>query len=279
MRSWKWFCQEVVSETWLAECSSHLDADRQTAALQSSQPYHNHQHARKKRKVNRLKLKDEGVASLSATHTPNDDEEDALSSPATLKTEARQRLQSLSTFQFSLLRHAMRFPSANRIVYSTCSTHWEENEGVVWRILQSDECQRGRWKILKRGVGQGVLASWERRGMKMRDINGKDEARGGAEEEEESGAMVECEKISNGSDEDADSDYSFTDACIRCAKYDGEGVMGFFVVAFVRSDDRAEDEAENEYRDRSDNARRNTSDEGESMDGGEEEEWKGLSDA
>lgn len=45
--------------------------------------------------------------------------------------EDNDRLYKLCGLQFKLLSHAMRdFPSAKRIVYSTCSLHQDENERV-----------------------------------------------------------------------------------------------------------------------------------------------------
>lgn len=48
-----------------------------------------------------------------------------------------QRLKSLSNFQAMLLRHALKFPSVRRVVYSTCSIFEQENELVIHDVLQS----------------------------------------------------------------------------------------------------------------------------------------------
>lgn len=45
------------------------------------------------------------------------------------------RLRSLANFQAMILNHALSFPSAKRVVYSTCSVHKEENEEVVCEVL------------------------------------------------------------------------------------------------------------------------------------------------
>ncbi len=66
------------------------------------------------------------------------------------------RLQQLSRFQIKILKHAARFPSLRRLVYSTCSIHAEENEKVVQEILFS--CPH-----LK--IAEGVLPNWHRRGL------------------------------------------------------------------------------------------------------------------
>ncbi len=47
-----------------------------------------------------------------------------------------KRLQNLANFQTSVLRHALSFPAAKRVVYSTCSIHQEENENVVQDVLR-----------------------------------------------------------------------------------------------------------------------------------------------
>ncbi|NXX80975.1 NSUN5 methyltransferase, partial [Urocolius indicus] len=47
-----------------------------------------------------------------------------------------QRLRALAAFQRRALAHALRFPALRRLVYSTCSLHSQENEDVVWAVLQ-----------------------------------------------------------------------------------------------------------------------------------------------
>lgn len=47
-----------------------------------------------------------------------------------------ERLQALAGFQRKVLRHALSFPALQRLVYSTCSLHQEENEDVVGAVLQ-----------------------------------------------------------------------------------------------------------------------------------------------
>lgn len=41
------------------------------------------------------------------------------------------RIEGLARFQEAALRHALRFPALQRLVYSTCSLHARENEDVV----------------------------------------------------------------------------------------------------------------------------------------------------
>lgn len=50
-----------------------------------------------------------------------------------------ERLQALSRFQRKMLAHALKFPALQRLVYSTCSVHQEENEDVVLDVLQQWE--------------------------------------------------------------------------------------------------------------------------------------------
>jgi putative methyltransferase len=48
------------------------------------------------------------------------------------------RLKKLSTFQIKILNHAMSFPSAKYISYSTCSVYMTENEYVVSKVLKTN---------------------------------------------------------------------------------------------------------------------------------------------
>lgn len=47
----------------------------------------------------------------------------------------QQRLRRLAAFQKRILRHALSFPGARTVCYSTCSTHQEENEDVIAAVL------------------------------------------------------------------------------------------------------------------------------------------------
>lgn len=55
-----------------------------------------------------------------------------------LETQEDGRLQSLAAFQLRCLNHALQFPHVQRVVYSTCSVHSEENENVVSASLQQN---------------------------------------------------------------------------------------------------------------------------------------------
>jgi len=76
--------------------------------------------------------------------------------------EQEERLSKLATFQLKVIKHAMRFPRVQRIVYSTCSTHAIENEHVVHEALRSEEAALRSFKLTSPGE---VLPSWHRRGL------------------------------------------------------------------------------------------------------------------
>ncbi|NXC86852.1 NSUN5 methyltransferase, partial [Cercotrichas coryphoeus] len=56
--------------------------------------------------------------------------------PGEEAASSAERLQALSGFQRRVLNHALSFPALQRLVYSTCSLHQEENEDVVQAVLQ-----------------------------------------------------------------------------------------------------------------------------------------------
>lgn len=71
------------------------------------------------------------------------------------------RLEKLAAFQFKIVKHAMSFPKANRVVYSTCSIHPQENERVVVDLLSDPELKKMGWTL---DVRENVIPLWERRG-------------------------------------------------------------------------------------------------------------------
>ncbi|KAA0704117.1 putative 28S rRNA (cytosine-C(5))-methyltransferase [Triplophysa tibetana] len=71
-----------------------------------------------------------------------------------LEPQEDKRLQSLAAFQLRCLNHALQFPQVQRVVYSTCSVHSEENENVVSACLQ----QNPGFRLVH------LLPSWPERG-------------------------------------------------------------------------------------------------------------------
>jgi 25S rRNA (cytosine2278-C5)-methyltransferase len=123
-------------------------------------------------------------------------------------TPDQSRLRKLSAFQRRLLLHAMSFPSVNKIVYSTCSHHPEENEQVVKAILK----EMTNWRVLTRAQQPEGLRDWHRRGIR----------------------------------EECDSD-EISEGCIRCEK-GTDGTIGFFAVGFVRENGDLHEEPMEENR-------------------------------
>lgn len=85
-----------------------------------------------------------------------------LESEADSPDANEERLQKLASFQLLMIRHAMKFPSVQRIVYSTCSVHATENEHVVREVLKTEECRAGKFRLAPRDM---VLPTWKRRGL------------------------------------------------------------------------------------------------------------------
>ncbi|EGO58011.1 hypothetical protein NEUTE1DRAFT_63451 [Neurospora tetrasperma FGSC 2508] len=129
-------------------------------------------------------------------------DDDGVAIPVSSQADLEARIASLASFQLTLLQHAMSFPAAKRITYSTCSIHAGENENVVLRALASDVAKRRGWRVLKRQE--------QVEGMRRWDVRGEAEAM----------TLEEGE---------------VRDAVIRAYyRDDGRGVMGFFVAGFVR---------------------------------------------
>jgi putative methyltransferase len=147
--------------------------------------------------------------------------EDSNPEETPIEDKTTERLTALSTFQFRILTHAMRFPRARKITYSTCSIHFEENEGVVARALAADVAKKGGWRILGREYQVAGLKNWTRRGVWEAEKVGEDvELTPGQQEE-------------------------ICESCIRCEKGTNEGTMGFFVAAFVRDSGWEQDAVSN----------------------------------
>lgn len=129
--------------------------------------------------------------------------------------ELKTRLAALSEFQTQLLVHALKFPSARKVTYSTCSIHAEENEVVVKKALESEVAKERGWRIQTRDQ--------QIRGMKEWPVRGSLDA--------------------------CDGDKTLADACIRANKGDEHGTMGFFLAGFVRDQKPASDLADQFLRD------------------------------
>ncbi|KIW86825.1 uncharacterized protein Z519_12611 [Cladophialophora bantiana CBS 173.52] len=123
------------------------------------------------------------------------------------------RLLKLSKLQTKIVEHALSFPAAVRVTYSTCSVHVEENEAVVSRVLSSEIAKKGNWRLLRREEQVCGLREWAHRGMHM-----------SADAANCSPSLIEADR----------------EACIRCNPGDDEGTMGFFVCCFVRAPPRTQ---------------------------------------
>lgn len=126
------------------------------------------------------------------------------------------RLAALQTFQLKLLVHAFTaFPTARKIIYSTCSIHTEENEHVVLRALTSPAANEGEWRILRREEQVDGARRWGIRGNLDAAVDVMADLLGN-----ENGKKIHPDEI--------------VDACIRCEKGTMEGTQGFFVAGFIR---------------------------------------------
>lgn len=137
-----------------------------------------------------------------------DDEDDAVPDEQEefmAKEELQTRLAKLSSFQFQMVKHAMSFPGAKKIVYSTCSIHAEENERVVIDLLLDKAVQEWGWKVASRTE---VVPSWPRRGK-----------------------VEEFEEVFR--DGSAHDPQQLAEGCIRALPKE-DGGIGFFAVCFVR---------------------------------------------
>ncbi|KAJ1875705.1 hypothetical protein LPJ55_000517 [Coemansia sp. RSA 990] len=81
----------------------------------------------------------------------------------------QERLQSLAEFQAAVILHAMQFPKVERISYSTCSVHEEENEAVVAQVLASQNA-------FTLAPADQVIPSWPRRGLQTAGLSAEQAA-------------------------------------------------------------------------------------------------------
>ncbi|KAL4806725.1 S-adenosyl-L-methionine-dependent methyltransferase [Aspergillus unguis] len=161
------------------------------------------------------------------------------------------RLVKLSNLQTLIVTHALSFPSARRITYSTCSIHLLENESVVARVLESDVAKRRGWRVLRRDEQPAGLRKWGARGVaeEKADIPGNP-------------GDGQSDKVELAEEE--------LQGCLRCWPGDEEGTGGFFVVGFVRDGEDEDQEVDN-----GSHAGESVRDENED---GDEDEWEGFSD-
>ncbi len=153
------------------------------------------------------------VANVAVADPSNDDEE-TNQVPEQDGKKLQARLTALAGFQLRLLERAMAFPAAQRITYSTCSVHDEENEHVVVRALQSDVVRDRGWKILPRSAQVAGLQKW--------NIRGRPKAVERASQLEQIFPETRLSDVAEG--------------CIRSIKNGEDGTMGFFVAGFVRDE-------------------------------------------
>lgn len=115
-----------------------------------------------------------------------------------------ERLNKLAGFQFKIMKHALSFPGAHKVVYSTCSIHPHENERVVVDLLNDAELKALGWRLAPRSV---VIPSWERRGWDQEFSSICD------------GDEKKCAEMAGG--------------CVRSVPKE-DGGIGFFAACFVR---------------------------------------------
>jgi putative methyltransferase len=166
-----------------------------------------------------------------------------------------ERLTKLSNLQTRIVEHAMAFPAATRITYSTCSIHLIENESVVSRLLASEVAKRRGWRVMRRDEQPEGLRAWRHRGVRT-----ENQSADGSPAQD--GVQTSEVKVDL-SDEDLEG-------CLRCWAGDAEGTGGFFVAGFVR-DETQSDELEGPQEVHEDQDENGVEDE-------DEDEWSGFSD-
>ena len=82
--------------------------------------------------------------------------------PADASELPQERLDKLAALQTKLLLHALSFPNAKKVVYSTCATSVTENEAVVSKVLAT----RPGWKSVS------AMESWHRKGIEFQGEDG-----------------------------------------------------------------------------------------------------------
>lgn len=132
--------------------------------------------------------------------------EDNREEEETIEDIDTDRLNKLASFQYTIMKHALSFPSARKVVYSTCSIHPHENERVVVDLLMDETIKQQGWTLAPKEV---VIPSWPRRGW-----------------ESEFTAL---------SGDDPEKRAELAGGCVRAiAKEDGG--IGFFAACFIKKD-------------------------------------------
>ena len=175
-----------------------LPFDLPSAESSTTQPVHSKKRKRKYPVFSKETTSDEAGNAATLNPKPEDKNE-----------QSQARLVALSKFQTKLLIHAMTFPKARKITYSTCSIHAVENEVVVSNALQSEVARNAGWRLLVREEQVAGMRNWSVRGEAdfFRDSISKDE--------------IMAKELA--------------EACIRCNMGTSEGTQGFFVAAFIRN--------------------------------------------
>ncbi|EAW07138.1 rRNA (cytosine-C5-)-methyltransferase RCM1 [Aspergillus clavatus NRRL 1] len=131
------------------------------------------------------------------------------------------RLTKLSNLQARIVEHALAFPAAIRVTYSTCSIHLIENEAVVSRVQASEVARARGWRVMRREEQPAGMKAWPHRGVRTESRYG--DAEGECAPEGAAAAVTLTDEELEG--------------CLRCWQGDDEGLGGFFVAGFVRDGD------------------------------------------
>ena len=160
-----------------------------------------------------------GIFGRSFIEQDEEEENDNTGDEAAAGVSAseQERLLKLAGFQYKIVKHALSFPKARVVVYSTCSIHAQENEHVVERLLDDPAVAAQGWRVADRAT---VLPEWSRRGFPT-EFNQVNQANGGQIRDAATVAQI-------------------ADGCVRALPKE-DGGIGFFAVCFVRSEQAAQD--------------------------------------
>jgi putative methyltransferase len=145
-----------------------------------------------------------------------EENDDTSNDDAGVNPSEQERLLKLAGFQYKIVKHALSFPKARVVVYSTCSIHAQENEHVVERLLDDAAVAAQGWRVADRAT---VLPEWPRRGFPT-EFNQVNQASGGQVRDAATVAQI-------------------AEGCVRALPKE-DGGIGFFAVCFVRSEEAAQ---------------------------------------